>query len=605
MIKGYAGSIARVDLSTGETHNESINEEWAKSFIGGRGYGGRIIYEEVNPAGDPLGRDNKIVVATGPAAGSGAPASGRTMVITKSPLNGTLACSNVGGFFGPELKQAGYDMVIIEGKAQEPVYLWINDGNIETRQASHLWGQKPSQIELAMKKETHDKARVMTIGPAGVKLSKIAAVMFDVNRAAGRTGVGAVLGSKNLLGMAARGTKKTEFFDSNALKQASANARKLIKEAPITSQGLPTYGTSVLVNIINEAGGYPTKNAQDAYFPTAGKTGGEAIAEQILLKKGACTVCPIACGRITEIREGAYAGQRGEGPEYETTWALGVMCGVDDLNAVTYANYLCNEYGLDTISAGVTIACAMELCERGYIPKDDMPFSMNFGDGDAIVRLVGLMGTREGTIGYWLAEGSYRLAEHYGHPELSMSVKKQEMPAYDPRAFKGIGLEYATSNRGACHVRGYTISPEALSWPSAVDRLAYDGKAGLVKTFQDFTAVVDSSGMCLFTFFGMPNMSDYSPILRAITGIPYTDQDLLTTGERIFNLERLWNFRAGLTSKDDTLPARLLKDPIPSGPSKGEVCDIGRMLPEYYKLRGWNQDGRPTEKKLKELGLNQ
>jgi aldehyde:ferredoxin oxidoreductase len=228
---------------------------------------------------------------------------------------------------------------------------------------------------------------------------------------------------------------------------------------------------------------------------------------------------------------------------------------------------------------------------------------MNFGDSGAVVKLVELMGAREGTLGYWLAEGSYRLAEHYGHPELSMSVKKQEMPAYDPRAFKGIGLEYATSNRGACHVRGYTISPEALSWPSAVDRLEYDGKAGLVKTFQDFTAVVDSAGMCLFTFFGMPNMSDYSAILRTLTGIPYSDEELLAAGERIFNLERLWNFKAGFTSADDTLPARLLKDPIPFGPSKGEICDISRMLPEYYKLRGWSQDGKPSEKKLGELGL--
>jgi len=606
MVKGYAGRIARVNLSSGEIHTEGINEEWAKNFIGGRGYGARIIYEEVNPKCDPLGLDNKIIVATGPTAGSKTPASGRTMVITKSPLNGTLACSNVGGFFGPELKQAGYDMVIVEGKAQEPVYLWINDGSVEIRPASQIWGGESSRIELAIKKETDPKARVMAIGPAGALLSKIAAVMFDANRAAGRTGVGAVLGSKNLLGIAALGTKKIDFFDLEALKLASVAARKLLNKAPIPSQSLPTYGTSVLVNIINEAGGYPTNNAQYAYFPTAGKTGGEAIVEKTLLRKGACTACPIACGRITEIREGSYAGHSGEGPEYETTWAFGAMCGVDDLNAITYANYLCNEYGLDTISAGVTIACAMELYERGYIPDGDIPFSMNFGDGDAVVKLVELMGTREDTLGYWLAEGSYRLAEHYGHPELSMSVKKQEMPAYDPRAFKGIGLEYATSNRGACHVRGYTISPEALSWPAAADRLEYDGKAGLVKTFQDFTAVIDSLGMCLFTFFGMPNMSDYSPIIRAITGIQYTDEELLMAGERIFNLEKLWNLRAGLTDKDDTLPTRLLKEAIPSGPSQGEVCDISRMLPQYYQLRGWSQSGKPTEQKLNELGyINQ
>jgi aldehyde:ferredoxin oxidoreductase len=604
MLNGFAGTILRVNLSTGEIKKEKINEELARLYIGGRGYGGKIIYDEVDPKTDPLSPDNKVVIATGPAATTNAPASGRTMIITKAPLNDTLACSNVGGFFGPQLKQAGYDMVIIEGKAAKPVYLWINDDKVEIKDAQSLWGKMPAEIEEVIKKETDEKARIMCIGPAGVKLSKIAAIMFDLHRAAGRTGVGAVYGSKNLLGVAARGTKKVAISDSEATKQAATAARKKIKEAPITSGGLPTYGTSVLVNIINEAGGYPTRNAQESYFPTAGQTGGEAIVEKTLTKRGACAACPIACGRITEIREGKYQGHRGEGPEYESTWAFGAMCGVDDLNAITCANYLCNEYGLDTISAGVTVACAMELAEKGYIPKEDIPFPMDFGDADAVVKLVEVMGERKGTLGHWLAEGSYRLAEHYGHPELSMSVKKQEIPAYDPRAFKGIGLEYATSNRGACHVRGYTIAPEALSWPGAADRLAYEGKAGMDKVFQDFTAVIDSSGMCLFTFFGTPEMSDYTPILKGITGIPYSDEELFKAGERIFNLERMWNLKAGLSKKDDTLPPRLLKEPIPDGPSKGEINELERMLPEYYQLRGWDTEGKPTREKLAELGLN-
>ena len=602
MIKGFAGVIARVNLSTGEIKREEVNEEWAKLFIGGRGYGSKIIYDEVDPKIDPLAPGNKVVIATGPAGGSNAPASGRVMVVTKGAETGTIACSNVGGFFGPELKRAGYDMVIIEGKAEKPVYLWINDDNIEIRDAQHLWGKKPAEVEQVIKRETDPKARIMTIGPAGAKLSRIAAVMFDVHRAAGRSGVGAVLGNKNFLGIAVKGTKKFEPFDLAETKKAVAQARKLLKEAPIPSQGLPTYGTAIMVNIINEIGGYPVRNAQDAYAANAGVTGGEAIAEKTLIKKGACAGCPIACGRVTEIREGKYKGEHGEGPEYETTWALGLMCGVDDLNAITRAHYLCNEYGLDGISAGVTIACAMEFYEKGYIPEKAVPFPIRFGDGEAVVKLVQMMGERE-SIGVLLAEGSYRLAEHYGHPELSMSVKKQEMPAYDPRAIKGIGLNYATSNRGACHVRGYTIGPEVLAYPVAVDRLQYEGKAELVKTFQDFTAVVGSSGMCLFTFFGMPNMSDYGPILRAVTGIPYSDEELLKAGERIWNLERLFNLKAGFTKKDDTLPPRLLKEPILTGTSKGEVCDLDRMLPEYYKLRGWDEEGRPTKHKLEELGL--
>lgn len=604
MVKGFAGEIVRVNLSTGEIKKEKINEQWARLFIGGRGYGSKIICDEVDPKVDSLAPENKVVIATGPTGGSNAPASGRTMVITKGAETGTIACSNVGGFFGPELKRAGYDMVIIEGKAEKPVYLWINDGNIEIRDARKLWGKKTSEIGEVIKQETDQKARVMNIGPAGVKLSRIANVMFDACRAAGRSGVGTVLGSKNFLAIAARGTKKVEFFDPVELKKVVAQARKLLKDSKITHENLPKYGTAIMVNEINERGGYPTRNAQEAYDADAGVTGGEEIADKILIKKWACAACPIACGRVTEIKEGKYKGHHGEGPEYETTWALGLMCGVHDLNAITYAHYLCNEYGLDGISAGVTIACAMELYEKGYIPEKDVPFPIRFGDGDTVVKLVPMMGERKGIIGDLLAEGSYRLAEHYGHPELSMSVKKQEIPAYDPRAFKGIGLNYATSNRGACHVRGYTISQEVIESPYLMDRLIYVGKAELTKYMQDFTAgPIDSAGMCLFTVFGLEYIHNYGSILRAATGIPYSDEELLKAGERIWNLERLFNLKAGFTRKDDTLPTRFLKEPIPAGPSKGEVCELDRMLPEYYKLRGWDKEGVPTKETLEELGL--
>ncbi|MBA7679646.1 hypothetical protein ES703_87946 [subsurface metagenome] len=603
MVGGFAGAAARVNLSTGEVRTEKLNEEWVRLFIGGRGYGAKLIYDEVDPKVGPFAPENKVVIATGPTNGSRVPASSRTVVVTKSPLNDVLACSNAGGFFGSELKRAGYDAVILEGKSSKPVYLWINDGVIEVRDAKHVWGKKLVEIDQTLKQETDPKARVMAIGSAGVKLSRIAAVMVDVNRASGRSGVGAVLGSKNFLGIVARGTKKIEVADPEGLKEVNTRVRKLMKENPVDSDALPTYGTSVLVNIINEIGGYPTRNALDAYFPTANLTGGEAIVEKILIKRGACATCFIKCGRITKIRTGQYAGESGEGPEYETTWALGVMCGIDDLNAITKANYLCNEYGLDTISAGSTIACAMELYEKGYIPETEAPFSMKFGDADALVKLVDMMGKREG-IGNLLAEGSYRLAEHYGHPELSMSVKKLEFPAYDPRAIKGIGLQYATSNRGACHVRGYTISSEILGLPTQTDRLKYEGKAELVKAFQDLTAVIDSSGMCLFTFFALGGVPEvYAQILTASTGISYSTEEMLKAGERIWNLEKLWNLKVGYSKKDDALPPRMSEFPIASGPSKGEVCQIYRMLPEYYKLRGWDEEGRPTKEKLQDLGL--
>ncbi|MBA7712231.1 hypothetical protein ES703_121202 [subsurface metagenome] len=348
-------------------------------------------------------------------------------------------------------------------------------------------------------------------------------------------------------------------------------------------------------------GALPSFNARDAYFPNWKRISADAVSKQVLIKKTACYGCPIACVRLSEIREGKYKGDHGEGPEYETIWSLGAMCGADDLNAITEAHYLCNEYGFDAMSAGVTISCAMELYEMGYMPKEDAPFPIKFGDADAVVELVKLMGNREG-IGDLLAEGSYRLAERYGHPELSMSVKKQEIGGYDPRAIKGIGLGYATSNRGACHMKAYTISQEVFGIPYKAARLAYEGKAELTKFSQDFTAVVDSSGICAFTTFGIWT-PEYVELIKEATGIPYEEEELLRAGERIWNLERLFNLKAGFTKKDDTLPERFFKEPIKSGASKGEVFELDKMLSEYYKLRGWDSAGIPTKAKLKELGL--
>jgi len=603
MIRGYAGVILRVNLSKGEIKREEINEEHARLFIGGRGYGTKIIYDEIDPKIDPLSPENKVVIATGPTNGSTAPSSGRTVVVTKGALNDTIASSNVGGFFGPELKQAGYDMVILEGKAKSPVYLWINNDNVELRDAQHIWGKKIPEVDSTMKQETDQKARVMAIGPAGVKLSLISCPIFDTDRAAGRTGVGANIGSKNFMGIAVRGTKKLEVFDPDGAKEAASNAIKIIKAHAIIGVGkaLPTYGTPILVNLINELGMYPTKNYQEGYFPTADKTGGESIAEKTLIKRGTCARCPIGCKRITEIREGKYKGDHGTGPEYETTWSLGAMCCVDDLNAITKAHYLCNDYGIEALSAGVTIACAMELYEKGYIPEKDTPFPIKFGDGDALVKLMEMMGEREGVIGDLLAEGSYRLAEHYGHPELSMSVKKQECSAYDPRGMKGMGLGCATCNSGSHHMRAFSYDWEIRTAASPDFRLQYEGKAELIKNLQDLTAVIDSSGMCLFTVRAL-GASEYAAILRAITGIPYTDDEVMKAGDRIWNLERLFNLKVGFTKKDDAFPPRL-REPIPSGASKGEIFELERILPEYYKLRGWDEEGRPTKEKLAELGL--
>ncbi|MEX2751969.1 MAG: aldehyde ferredoxin oxidoreductase family protein, partial [Candidatus Freyarchaeota archaeon] len=362
------------------------------------------------------------------------------------------------------------------------------------------------------------------IGPAGEKLSRIACVINDKHRAAGRGGTGAVMGSKNLKAIAVKGTKKIEPVNKEAFKKAHDTALKMIKEHSVTGQGLPTYGTAILVNIINENGIFPTRNFQTGVFPQADKISGETMEKTILTKRAACFACPIGCGRVTEIKSGKYKSA-GEGPEYETVWAYGAQCGVGDLAPISKANYLCNELGLDTISMGSTIGCAMELYQRGKLKKDKAGRELNWGDGDAIVELTEKTGKREG-FGNDLAEGSLRLAEKYGAPELSMSSKGQELPAYDPRGAKGHGLHYATCTSGGNHVRGYMISPEILGIPEKLDRFATEGKEVWVKNFQDLTAVIDSIGLCLFTSFAI-GAPEYTALLAAATGIDFTVEEVM------------------------------------------------------------------------------
>ncbi len=597
-MKALNGKILRVNLSTGEISKQDLDESVAKSFIGGRGLATKILYDELPTGVDPLGPENKLIFASGPLTGTSAPTGGRYMVVTKGPLNGAIASSNSGGFFGKEFKTAGYDLMIFEGKADKPVYVWVNDDKVEIRDASDLWGKNTHETtDLLLEKVGDSKAKVACIGPAGEKLSLISCVINDKHRAAGRTGVGAVMGSKNLKAVVVRGTGKVELADPDKFREAQKVAMSKIKENPTTSQGLPAYGTAVLVNVINENGLFPTRNFQTGVFAGATKISGETLADTYLTKNTHCFACPIGCGRETKIN-----GREGEGPEYEVIWSYGADCGVDDLKAVVEANYLCNELGLDGISAGATIAAAMELYERGYLPKEDLDGpEMKFGSGEAIVEYTRKMGLREG-FGDKLAEGSYRLTSAYGHPELSMSVKKQELPAYDPRGAQGHGLEYATSNRGGCHVRGYMISPEILGAPEKIDPQALEGKPQWVKTFQDLTAFIDASGLCLFSSFAL-GADEYGALVAAATGWDLNGEEALKAGERIWNLERLFNLREGFSKADDTLPERLLKEPMPEGPNKGTVHKLGDLLPEYYKVRGWDDTGVPTEEKKSELGL--
>ncbi len=599
-MKGWIGKLLRVDLTKGEWKTEELDQNLAVKFIGGRGLGSKILSDEIDPKVDPFSPNNKLIMATGPLTGTSASAAGRYMVITKAPLTGTIACSNSGGHFGAELKFAGFDLIIIGGKAKEPVYLYIEDGKVEIKDAKALWGKTTNETTDQILSETDMDARVACIGPAGEKLVRYACIINDKHRAAGRSGVGAVMGSKNLKAVAVKGSGSVTIADKEAFRKATLDGLQKIKANAVTSEGLPAYGTSVLVNIINTSGIFPTRNFQQSVFEGAEKISGETIADDILVRNRACFACPIACGRVVKVKNPKYECF-GEGPEYESDWAMGACCGVDNLDAIAKANDLCDVLGFDPISAGVTIACAMELFQKRIISAKEVGRSLDFGDADAMLEMVRAIGHREG-FGDALAEGSYRLAEKYGHPEFSMTVKKQEFPAYDGRGAQGMGLEYATSNRGACHVRGYMTSPEILGSPQKLDPFETEEKAGWLKTFQDLTAVVDSAGMCLFNTFalGAPEILEY---LKAATGIEMSLDELMKTGERIWNLERLFNFRAGLTGKDDRLPDRLLKEPISSGPAKGRVVELAKMLPEYYELRGWDKEGQPTKARLKELGL--
>jgi len=596
----YVNKILQVDLTKETTSVREFPKE-LKQYIGGRGLGVKLVYD--NGANiDPLSPENIMVFATGPLTGTRAPESGRYCVVSKSPATGTVFDSNSGGTWGSELKFAGFDVVVIKGKAKNPVYLWINDGSAEIKSASEVWGKDVFETTDTLVEEVGDKkAKVACIGLGGEKLANIAAIMNDKARAAGRGGLGAVMGSKNLKAIVVRGHNRPEIANPDLFDSAVKESMETIKNNDVTGKGLPSYGTAVLVNIINEAGILPTRNFQTGVFENAYDISGESMAENLLDRKRACWGCIIGCGRGTSIKEGKYKGESGEGPEYETVWSLGAQCGVKDLNAITKANYLCNQYGIDTISAGSICGVVMEMYEKGKITEKEIGFRANFGDASALVNLVELMCKGSG-FGVDMVKGSRLLTEKYGAPELAMQVKGLELPAYDPRGVQGHGLAYATSNRGGCHLRAYMIAPEILGIPMKIDPFATEGKPEMLKTIQDLFAVVDSLILCKFNTFAI-GAEEFTKLLNGALGTQYSVEDIMQIGERIWNLERRYNNREGLTRPEDTLPKRLLEIPMPDGPAKGQVNRLNEMLDDYYKVRGWNSNGEVTQEKLKELGL--
>ena len=613
----WAGRILRVDLTNGLVKAEPLNMDWARAYIGSRGLASKYLVEEMDPKTDPLSPANKLIWATGPLTGTMASTGGRYTVVTKGPLTNAIACSNSGGYFGAELKMAGWDMVIVEGKSPRPVYLFISDDVAELRDASGLWGKTVWQTEVILKKTLQDPlVRVSSIGRAGENQVLYASIVNDLHRAAGRSGVGAVAGSKNLKAIAVRGTKGVgNIRDPKAFMIAVKQAKKVLADNAVTGQGLPTYGTQVLMNVINEVGALPTRNHRDVQFEGAKDLSAEAMAtprksdgKKHLVTNQACFGCTIACGRISKMDENHFTVQNkpqywgaSGGLEYEAAWALGAANGVNDLEALQYANQLCNEDGIDPISFGATVGAVMELYEMGVLTREQVGIEAKFGSAQALAFLAEQTVTGQG-FGKEVGLGSKRLTAKYGHPDLSMSVKGQEFPAYDSRGIQGMGLAYATSNRGACHLRGYTVASEVMGIPVKTDPLATEGKPELVKAFQDATAAFDSSGLCIFTTFawGLP---DLAPQISAACGEDYSPEVLGMIGERVWNMERDFNNRSGMTAADDTLPKRLLTEPAKTGPAKGRVNDLAKMLPHYYEVRGWNPDGTLKPETRQRLGL--
>ncbi|WOP16546.1 aldehyde ferredoxin oxidoreductase family protein [Ottowia sp. SB7-C50] len=613
----WAGKLLRVNLTEGTVKSEPLNMDWARQYIGSRGLGTKYLTSEIDPKVDPLSADNKIIWATGPLTGTMASTGGRYTVITKGPLTGAIACSNSGGYWGAELKMAGWDMVIFEGKSPKPVYLYINDDTAELRDAADIWGKSVWETEEHLKKTLQDPlTRVSSIGKAGENQVLFAAVVNDLHRAAGRSGVGAVMGSKNLKAIAVRGTKGVgNIRDPKAFMAETFARKKILHEHPVTGQGLPTFGTQVLMNVINEVGALPTRNHRDVQFEGAKDISAEAMAtprktdgKKHLVTNQACFGCTIACGRISKIDEThftvqtkpQYWGASG-GLEYEAAWALGAANGVNDLEALQYVNLLCNEEGIDPISFGATVGLVMELYEMGVLTKEQIGIEAPFGSAQALAFLAEETVNGRG-FGKEIGTGSKRLAAKYGHPDLSMSSKGQEFPAYDGRAIQGIGLAYATSNRGGCHLRGYTIASEVLGIPVKTEPTATEGKPELVKAFQDATAAFDSSGLCIFTTFAW-SLPDLAPQLAAACDEGYTVEEVEKIGERIWNMEREFNNAAGFTKADDSLPKRLKTEAAKSGGSKGAVSHVDEMLPKYYEVRGWDAEGRPTQATRERLGL--
>ena len=600
---GYAGKILDVDLTSASLSETELDRTFALNYMGGKGFGARILYDQLPPQCDPLSSENIIVFATGPLTGTLAPSSGRFEVCTKSPATGLWLDSNCGGFFGPELKFAGYDMVIIRGKAASPVMLVIEDNKFELKAADHLWGVDTITTHRQIKDTLGEEFRVACIGEAGEKGVLFAGIISEY-RALGRGGAGAVMGSKNLKAIAVRGTQSIAIYAPNHFMTTCREAFNELANNPDTGGGRQKYGTNLILSLMDETGIHPVRNFQKGKFAGASQVNEEAI-EKYYVRNKACFGCPIYCSKIAEVKEGKYKGSFTEGPEYENVWAFGANCENLDIGAIIQAEYLCDYYGLDGISTGNVIGFLMECVEKGILSETDIGFPMNFGNDESIIKAVHLIGQRKGAGKLW-GQGVKKIGEQIkGTQHFAMHVKGLELPAYDPRGSTGMALAYATSDRGGCHLRSWPIGDELLATEDRMDLSSIEFKAELVKTQQDLFCMVNCSGMCLFATFAV-NLKQITPFLHSVTGIEAfgSSDEVMKNGERVNNLVRLFNIREGLTKNLDTLPKRFFSEPLKEGPCRDRVVELDQLIEEYYLVRGWDQNGIPTNETLRELAIN-
>ncbi len=588
-------TVLTINLSKNKSEVIQIEDSIYENYLGGRGVGVKLFTDRVLPDVDPYSPNNQLVFTLGPITGTSVPTSGRMSLVTKSPLTNTIFYSNTGGFFPINLHRCGFDGFIVEGCAKKPSYIVIdNNDTVRIKDASNVWGLDTEESFDRLKELEGEKCHVLVIGQAGENRVRISSIMNNSERAFGRGGVGAVFGSKNLKAVVVKnGNHKTEIANNELLKKQVKSAHDKIKVVPITQAALPLFGTSSMVNVINDLGMLPNRNFNKGYSKFANKISGEAIRKKIFVAPEGCYNCSIKCGRKTKAGK-----MKGKGPEYESVWALGTNCDIFDLIKITQANYFCNKLGLDTISVGGTIACAMELQEKGLLKNKNI----RFGNEDVLVSLVKDIAFKNG-IGKELGEGSKRLAKKYKSTASSMQVKGLELPAYDPRGAMGHALGYATSNRGGCHLTGYLAAMEIFSVPKKIPRFTSSGKADLLVLKQHQSAVEDSLINCKFAGFAL-GMDFFSRFAKAITGVDFNVTRLLEIGERIYNLERLFNIKVGFRKEDDTLPERFLKTPLKEGLSKDRNVPLETMLQTYYEVRCWDENGIPKPEKLKYLGLD-